>query len=300
MRVFLVSILAMLSTQGIVAQGCCSGGGGSPLAGGASTGVLQEGQMDVLGTYQYSRSNRFLSRDSDTAAFFDNLTSNYLFLKVDYGLSSKLTLSVAAGYYLNRTITEFADTTYVGSEMEIEQHEVSSKGIGDIIVFPKYSVYNKTKGVNRTELTLGLGWKIPVGSNTDSNFIGHANFVNMEDPANPFLDSVEIWNISPPTIQSSTGSHDLMAYAFYFKSFPHRKLRLFANALYVKKGWNSLGLKFGDYASLGLFAGTTVFKNLGLTGQLKGEWVGRMKIHDEINPLSLYSIDTASTGSYKV
>ena len=47
--------------------------------------------------------------------------------------------------------------------------------------------------------------------------------------------------------------------------------------LYVKKGFNSLGEKFGDYISFGLFAGKTLFMKLGLTAQIKGEWVGKME-----------------------
>ena len=300
MRLILISVVALtLSAQSVNAQGCCSGGGGNPLAGGASTGVLQEGQMEVIGSYQYSRSNKFLTRDSDTMSFFDNLTSNYIFLKADYGITDKLTFSVASGYYVNRTITEFPDTSYVGGEMEIEQVKVKSGGIGDLIIFPRYSVFNKSKGVNRTELTLGLGWKIPLGSHRDSNFVGYSKFVNFDNNP-PTIDSTEIWQTSPPTVQATNGSHDLMAYGFFFKSFPHRKFRVFASALYVRRGWNSLGLKFGDYGSLGIYAGTTVFKSLGLTGQVQGEWVGKMRVHDQIDPLSLYSIDTASTGSFKL
>ena len=299
MRILIITGLALFTAFGGNAQGCCSGGGGSPMAGGAATGVLQEGQMELVSSYKYSRSNRFLSGDQDTVVFFDNLTSNYLFLKADYGISDRLTLSIATGYYLNRTITEFADTTFVGSEMEIEQKRVNSSGIGDLIIFPRYNVYEKTKGLNKTELSLGMGLKIPIGAHNDSNFVGYSKFVNFDNNP-PTLDSTEIWQTSPPTVQATTGSHDLMFYGFYFKSFPKKKLRLFASALYVKKGWNSLGLKFGDYASLGLFAGTTVFKKIGLVGQIKGEWVGKMQALDKIDILSEYSIDQQSTGSQMV
>jgi len=298
MRIFLVSSLVLLSVQMVNGQGCCSGGGGNPLAGGASTGVLQEGQMEVLGSYQYARSNKFKTRDSDTVSFFDNLSSNYVFLKADYGFTEKFTFSVAAGYYANRTILEFPDTTYSGGHMEIEQVKVKSSGMGDLILFPRYSIFSRLKGVNRTELTLGLGWKIPLGSNTDSNYVGQSYFLNTQNNP-PTIDSLEIWQTSPPTVQTTNGSHDLMVYGFFFKSYPHRNFRVFASALYIKRGWNSQGLKFGDYASLSLFAGTTVFKKLGLNGQVKGEWVGKMDAHNEIDPLSLYSIDTTSTGSMK-
>jgi len=286
--------------QNIEAQGCCSGGGGNPLSGATVAGVLQKGEIELMSSYQYSRSNRFLTLDSDTVPFFDNLSSNYIFFKADYGITDKLTMSVGGGYYLNRTITEFADTSFVGSEMRIEQNQINSSGFGDLILFPKYCFYNKAKGANRTEISLGLGWKIPIGSNADSNFVGYSVFPNFDDPANPFLDSTEIWATSPPTVQTTTGSHDVMAYGFFFKSFPNRKLRVFANALYVRTGWNSLGLKFGDYANVGLFVGTTLWKKLGLTGQIKGEWVGKMKTLDMIDPLAAYSIDTFSTGSRKV
>ena len=90
------------------------------MAAGAATGVLQEGEMQLLSTYQYAYSNQFMSSDRDTIAFFDNLASDYLFFKADYGLTPKLTLSVATGYYLNRTITEHTDTTFVGNEIHLE------------------------------------------------------------------------------------------------------------------------------------------------------------------------------------
>ena len=289
-----IAVLAafqLIFMYSVDAQGCCSGGGGNPLAAGNSTGVLQNGQAEILTTYQFTRSNRFLSGDSDTASFFDNLTSNYLFLKADYGVTEKFTMSVATGYYLNRTITEFADTSG-------HQEQVNSSGFGDLILFPRYSIYNKSNGLSRTEITLGLGWKIPLGSSNDSTSIGYSNFLNADGPT-PFIDSVEIWQTMPPTVQATNGSNDLMAYGFFYKGWPHRKFRVFASALYVHRGWNPLGLKFGDYASLGLFAGTTLWERLGLTGQIQGEWVGKMRASNEIDPLAIYSIDTASTGSLK-
>lgn len=298
MRVLVASIFALIIGNTSFGQGCCSGGGGSPMAGGAAAGVLQEGQMQILGTYKYSRSNHFLSGDRDTASFFDNLASNYLFLKADYGISSRLTLSLATGYYLNRTITEFADTTYVGSEMHVESEKVNSSGFGDLIIFPRYNVYERNKGAVHSELSLGLGLKLPLGSHNDSTFVGHSLFLNTDDPANPFIDSNEIWLTAPPTVQATTGSNDLMFYAFYLKDFHKKNLKVFTSAMYIHKGWNSLGLKFGDYATVGLFAGTSLFNNkLSLLGQLKGEWVGKMRAHDDIDVLSAYNIELPSTGS---
>jgi len=297
MRFIIISIILLFGSYISLGQGCCSGGGGSPMAGGAATGVLQKGQVQVMSSYKYSKSDRFLIGDRDTLPFFENLQSNYLYFKTEYGLSDRLTLSISSGYYLNRTINEFPDTTFVGNEMEIEYNKVESSGIGDIIIFPRYNLFEKTNNNVKTELTLGLGMTIPLGLHNDSNFVGHSYFLNFDNPQNPYIDSLEIWQTSPPTIQATTGSNDLIFYSFYSKNYYKHNLRLFASALYIRKGWNSLGLRFGDYATVGLSAGTTLFNNLGLLGQLKGEWVGVMKTNDLIDVLSEYNIDKRSTGS---
>ena len=298
MRLAIVSILALFVGNSSFGQGCCSGGGGSPLAGGASAGVLQERQVQLVGSYKYTRSDRFMSGDRDTTAFFDNLSSDYLFLKADYGLTKKLTFSVAAGYYLNRTITEHADTTMIDGVQYINSESVTSSGFGDLILFPRYNVYSNEKNSIQSELTLGLGFKMPLGRHDDSTFVGQSYFLNQDDPSSPFIDSIEIWQTSPPTVQATTGSNDLMFYAFYLKNFKKKNFKLFTSALYIHKGWNSLGIKFGDYATVGLYGGTSVLNNrLSLLGQLKGEWVGRMQAHENLNILSLYNIEQESTGS---
>ena len=91
---------------------------------------------------------------------FDNLNSKYLFFRTDYGLTNKLTLSVAAGYFIDKSL------------VELEQNDtVSSKGLGDLIIFPRFDIYNKLKDDKRTEITIGLGLKLPIGSHTDSNLV---------------------------------------------------------------------------------------------------------------------------------
>jgi hypothetical protein len=61
-----------------------------------------------------------------------------------------------------------------------------------------------------------------------------------------------------------------------------------------------LGQKFGDYASIGLFAGKTFFRKLGVTLQVKGEWIGKMQYDKNVDMLALYNVDVTSTGSRKV
>jgi hypothetical protein len=259
MRLFLITIISLLLNSNIFAQGCCSGGAGSPIAGGAATGVLQENQLEISLNHQYNKSNKFFVENRDTTGYFDNFNSNYLFLRADYGLSKKLTMSIATGYFLNKSQV---------NDPQLDALTISSKGISDLILFPRYDMYNKTKNGIRTEITLGIGLKIPLGSHIDST----------ETVTN-------VWDISPPITQLTTGSQDLMFYTFFFREYPKQKFRIFANSLHIKKGYNSLGLKFGDYSSIGVFASKTIYRKWGLTGQLKGEWIQKMelgKVFDDV------------------
>tara|TARA_B110000014_G_C20103026_1_gene579452 strand:- start:763 stop:1800 length:1038 start_codon:yes stop_codon:yes gene_type:complete len=270
-------LFILLITNHIHAQGCCSGGSGIPIAGGAATGVLKQHQMEVSGNYQYIRSNKFYTENRDTAALFDHLNSSYIFLRTDYGLTDKLTLSIAGGYFSGKSLVELEQTD-----------TVSSSGFGDLIIFPRFDVYNKTKNKKQTEITIGLGLKIPLGSHSDSNLVF----------SHPIAG--DFYTISPPTVQPTNGSYDMMFYSFFFRSYQKRKFRVFANTFYFKRGYNSLGQKFGDYASIGVFASKTFFRKIGVTGQLKGEWIGEMKAARNIDLLASYNIDQISTGSRKL
>src|ERR1041385_5859296 len=163
MRAFSAFALFFFLANKIIAQGCCSGGSGSPIAGGASQGVLQDRQMEIAGNYQYIKTDTFQAGDRDTSRMFDYFRSDYLYLRVAYGVTKDFTLSVDSGYFLNKTQIglNHIDTS-------------SSKGIGDLIIFPRYDVLNHTEENKRTEITLGLGYKIPLGSYNDS-FVVYRN-----------------------------------------------------------------------------------------------------------------------------
>ena len=239
MRLILISILTIFANGNIYAQGCCSGGAGSPIAGGAATGVLQENQMEISLNYQFNQSDQFYKGDVKSAPLFENLSSDYLFFRTDYGVSKKLTLSVATGYYLKKALIETnnVDTT-------------SASGLSDLIILPRYSVYNKSANFKRTEIALGIGIKIPLGAPNDSSISIPISSWNPND----------IYQMNPPTVQTTNGSNDFMFYSFFYREYQKRKLRLFISTLYVKKSFNSLGIKFGDYTSLGFFASKTFFR----------------------------------------
>ena len=259
-------------------QGCCSGGSGSPIAGGTSQGVLLDRQVEIGLNYQHIKTNKFFVKDKDTIPLFDKFTSNYLYFRLGYGITKDLTLSLETGYFINKT--------QVGKD---RSDTITSSGIGDLIIFPKYDLYNHTAENKRTEVTIGLGYKIPLGKYDDSTLV-------FTDPTT----GMKYYTPSPPTVQPTSGSHDFIFYGFLYRGYPLKNFRIFSNIIYINKGWNGLGQKFGNYASIGLFAGATFYKKIGLTLQIKGEWINKMKYDKNIDMLALYNIDVLSTGSKKI
>ncbi len=278
MRILIALSLFFAFNIEIHAQGCCSGGSGSPIAGGASQGVLQERQMEVSASYQYLASNKFMVRDRDTTSLFDNLCSSYIYGRLAYGITNRLTMSVESGYFINK------------KQVGLNRSDiVKSGGIGDLLFFPRYSIYTRNTEKTRTEITLGMGVKIPLGKYNDSTVV----FTNPKT-------GQKYYTTDPPTVQPTNGSHDFVFYGFVFRGYPEKKFRVFSNILYIKKGWNPLGEKFGDYASIGLFASKTLFKKLAITVQVRGEWIDKMKADRNVDLLAIYNVDIHSTGSRKV
>lgn len=276
MRIFLLCLFIILASQNTYSQGCCSGGSGCPIAGGTSQGVLSEKQLELNVNYQYLNSSKFYAQDKDTARLFDNLNSNYLYFRTAFGVTKNLTMSVESGYFINKT--------QIGLE---KSDTIESGGIADIILFPRYMLYSKTKGTNRTEATLGLGLKIPIGTYNDSLVA----YTNPKTGKKTYI-------TSPPAVQPTNGSQDYIFYGFFLKSF--KNFRMFLNTIYVKKGWNPLGIKFGNYASISLFAGKTFFEHFGATIQIKGEWIGKIQSAPKVKLLSYYNIDKDATGGKTV
>lgn len=273
-----ILLLALISLNCVVgySQGCCSGGSGSPIAGGAASGVLHKNQMEISGSYQYISSDIFKTNNNkDTTSILnDTISSDYLFLRTDYGFTNKLTMSLALGYFIDKSLINLNES-------------YSTSGISDLIVFPRYNIFNWKKDNHRTEITLGLGVKIPLGSHSDSSLI----------VSSPIFGDIYAHN--PPTVQLSNGSTDAMFYSFFYRTYPKKKFRVFANTLYIKKAFNSLGLKFGDYTSVSVFAGKSLPKNFGVTGQFKYENIGEIQSDEGVEFID-FNIEEESTGSNKI
>lgn len=261
LKVIAIFFFALTLSNYASAQ-CCAGGSGSPIAGGASQGVLLERQVEISTNFQFINTNKFYSKDVvSSEKTFDGFQSTYEYFRLAYGASKNLTMSVESGYYFNKK--EIGLNANPSSTFE-------SKGFGDLILFPRYNVFNKTKNNHRTEATIGLGFKIPLGSYNDST-------ENIE----PF--SGQTYYVTKPTaVQLSSGAQDVIFYALVIRSYTKQNFRVFANAFYIKKGNNSNGEKLGDFASVSLFAGKSFFEHLGITLQARYEFTNTMSINDNI------------------
>ena len=186
-------------------------------------------------------------------------------------------MSVETGYWFNKT--------QIGLD---KRDTLSSHGFGDLILFPRYDVYNHQGLTSRTEITVGMGWKIPIGSHLDStHFEGEFYDYTIRNPI---------------TVQTSSGANDFIFYGFFFHGWPLQYFRVFGNVLYIRKGWNNVGEKQGDYFSMSFFASKTVFEKLALILQVKGETIAQMQVNKELYQ-NVYFIDDViwqSTGSKKV
>lgn len=255
---------------------CCAAGSGSPIAGGGSQGVLLSKQFEISSSFQNISTHKFLQGDQEVNDFLKDYNSQYNYLRFAYGVTKNLTFSVETGYYFNK------------KQVHLNDKVNESSGIGDLIIFPRYDIINHTEPGKTVELTAGLGLKIPVG-----------NYNDTIQEIEPFSGTTYTL-VMPPAIQPTTGSNDFIFYVFGLRGFPLKKFKVFANALYIKKGYNPSGEKFGDYASIGLFVSKTLLKKLGLTLQLKGEWVDQMEYNEDVYQSGSLNYDVFSTGSKKL
>lgn len=286
MRFFLFVIIGLFILVDGNSQGCCSGGSGSPIAGGFSQGVLREKQLEFAANYRYTSSSRYFAGNQDTSIQLpDELSSKYLFLRAGYGITKNLTLEVSLGYFFDKRLSQVES-----NDPENTRQDLYSSGISDLLIFPRYDVYYKSSATNKAEITIGLGYKIPLGSDNDSLLVYD----------NPDPTASDIYSILPPTVQPTSGSQDVMFYVFGLRGFPLKKFNLFANALYIKKGYNSVGQKFGDYTSVSVFASKTVFRNLGITAQFRAEFIDKMEYAQNVDVWAFYSYEPENTGSKKL
>jgi len=277
-KIILFTAFSFFQTGPLNAQ-CCAGGSGSCIAGGSSQGVLQHGQWELNTNFQFISSDEFYKNDSPAElGSYDSYSSQYEYFRMAYGVTKDFTVSLESGYYIGKKevgLNGNPATTY------------TSKGFGDLIIFPRYDVLNRPLKNGSIEFTLGLGYKIPLGSYNDS--VG-----NVE----PFSGDIN-YVIKPQSVQLSSGAQDIIFFSFFSRDLKKPAFRIFANAMYIKKGWNPNAEKLGDFFSVGLFGGKTFFEKLGVTLQVRYEEVDRMQINEAILLAGKPSTLTPEATGYK-
>jgi hypothetical protein len=277
-KLFLL-ILGILWFQMSMAQ-CCSGGAGSPLAGGTSQGVLPEGQLELNTNLQYIFSDQFYSGSQiDTNKYFEEYRSLYQYFRLAYGLSPKLTISLESGNYFFKE--------EVGLNFDPER-SFRSSGFSDLIIFPRYQLFHRTGEKYSQEATLGLGVKLPIGSYNDSTMRTES------------FSGEQYYLVNPLAVQATSGAIDLIVYGFYMVKPLQSNTRFFANLIYLHKGWNPRGEKTGEFASLGLFASHTLKERFTLTLQTRAEWMGTTQINETIFMYAYPNYDPEATGYKKI
>jgi hypothetical protein len=264
-------IFLTLVSRLVVAQ-CCGVGGGSPIASDISQSVLLKGQMELNANFQGISSDRFKTGNQIDKNYLKFFGSRYSYFRMAYGITKEFTFSVESGYWLRKMQIGLKDDTLLSS------------GLGDLILFPKVNLYKK----NQTEITAGIGVKLSLGHYQDST-----GFLE------PFSGQT-IYLKNPPAVQPSSGANDVIFNIFFAHSIPARRVRIFASGMYILKGWNPAGERFGDYSSLCLIAAYRIQKSLSAMVQVKGEWIGTMKLNPVIMQHNFPLYDPKATGSKKI
>lgn len=270
--------IVFIAGKGLLASGqCCSGGSGSPVAGGTSQGVLMDKQIELNTNYQFVQTDAFFKGDKAAPKFFKYYKSQYLYSRVAMGLTPKFTLSLEMGYWINR----------YQKELYNDEH-YETKGVSDLIIFPRYNILDKKLKNGNVEVTVGTGFKIPLGKY-------NASVKRIE----PFSGS-SYYLVKPISVQQSSGSQDLLLYGFGLRNFSKQKIKVFMNAIHILKGWNPIGEKQGDFTSAAIFLSKTL--NLRFTGllQLRGEFTAPMKINETMLNFAYPNYDPKATGYRKL
>lgn len=271
MKTSIASFIIVLFCQPFNLQSqCCSAGGGGAgaLSGNFAQGMSLKNQWDFNLNYQHTSTTKFMKGDSAISAadyhalaannYLHGYNNNFLFGRLSYGVTDKLTLSVESGYYLNKT----------EEKRNYLVNTANSTGLSDLTIFPRYNVLHKKNPLSFTDVNVGMGIKLPVGSYNDSILV-------FSDTAT----GTDWYDIKSPAIQLSSGSNDFMFVTTASHRFILQQMTLLFSLFYINKGYNPDGGKFGDYLSASLFVTKTILPKLVGVAQFKGEFVGQ-----KVNP----------------
>ena len=178
--------MILISFQGY-SQTCCSGG--VPLSGnigftGAETGTLQvELSYDLNYLATLKNGSEVIQEESRIR------TTQSVLLKSGYSITRWLAVDALFSYVFQERKVFVLDQTF----------RVSTRGVGDAVILPKFTLSNIS--TNGHEIQLGIGLKVPLGS------------TDLKDERGITLNA---------DLQPGSGSWDMIPWAYYARQFRSR------------------------------------------------------------------------------
>jgi len=241
--VFFAVLLWLLSSVFAVAQ-CC--GAGSPVSGDAEQRTIAQHALKTFVIHKYSYSDTYYdgSTKLDIVKPIGMLKTsefNYSELNLIYGLTSKMSVQTALGYFWNKTM-DYQNATL---------GRLSGSGLADLTLSAKYTAYKSF--FRQIEITPGLGVKIPIG----------------------VFDQYQNGALLPITIQPSSGSYKYQASLTMYKGFRSSNFSLLSyNAIELSSVINSPS--FANFRAGNLYVNSIffvyAFKKLSAVVQVRNEY----------------------------
>ncbi|MDT3737876.1 MAG: hypothetical protein RO257_00085 [Candidatus Kapabacteria bacterium] len=121
-------------------------------AGTSNVGVLKEGSLRIIGMNHFIHGSRFYSGSEELKKYYDEeLNIHFMGLNIGYGLTKKFTLETEIGAFPDKDLN-----------FGFIREKIS--GFSSAALIGKYTIYSDR--ANAQEITLGLGGRLPLTSNT--------------------------------------------------------------------------------------------------------------------------------------
>lgn len=209
----IITSLCLLTTLGLKTYSqCCSAG--NPTGGTVNQGTLEKKNWRTVVFYQHGNSKYYYTGSSKSGTgIVDHATFNYVGANIAYGVTTKFTTELIAGYFINR------DQVY---NLPPPNNKLSGCGLSDLLLQGKYSWIKSTP--KQFELTTGIGLQIPITGRSQER------------------DGV----LLPQDVQPASNALGFTASLFLYKGYIQKKTHLFFASQFLSAGKNDLNYKNGN------------------------------------------------------
>jgi hypothetical protein len=247
MKQFLaILIVGTAALTNVFAQ-CCSPG--SPVAGSANIGILNEGSWRVIGFYRHSYSNQYLQGNKSTDYSFVQASGfDFSGISLGYGLTEKLTIETEVGYFFRK----YQDLQLANV------HRLSGAGLSSGVLSLKKNFYKKME--REWEVTAGAGFKYPFNSSQQQ------------------VDGV----VLPQDIQPSSGAFGFVGQLFISKGYVCNGTRIFLINRTEVNGVNASAYQYGILSQTSVFYLKNINDKLAGLMQARHELKTKDKRNDQV------------------